>query len=75
MVAEAAGALRDPAALEGEPRWEACAALREVRDVDAGGIENLDLCADAKTLATLDFAYSTPGVVPAKGWRRPTARR
>jgi hypothetical protein len=72
MVAEAAGALRDPAALEGEPRWEACAALREVQDVHAGGIENLDLCADTTTLATLDFAYSTPGVVPAKGWRRST---
>ena len=71
-AAEAAEALREPTPLESEPRWEACGALREVQGVKVGGVENMDLCADTNTLATLDFAYSEPGDVPARGWQRTT---
>jgi hypothetical protein len=70
MVAEAATALREPSALEGEPRWEACTALHEVAGVDV--VESLDLCSDTKTLAILEFRYSTPGAVATRGWTQST---
>ena len=71
MVAEAVPVLSRPATLEGEPRWDACTVLRKAPDVDPGSDENLDLCTDKKTLANVEFSYTTPGV-PEEGWRRST---
>jgi hypothetical protein len=71
IAAEAVSVLSRPALLEGEPRWDACTVLRKAPDVDPGADENLDLCTDKKTLANVEFSYTTPGV-PEEGWRRST---